>query len=114
MAYEQQVEDYIKIEQAINFIQDNYKLQPSLEEIASKVHLSKFHFNRLFKRWAGTSPVQFLQYITLDHAKKELLKSKSVLEASLDSGLSGAGRLHDLFVNFDAMTPGEFKNKGMD
>ncbi|WP_034603002.1 bifunctional transcriptional activator/DNA repair enzyme AdaA [Maridesulfovibrio frigidus] len=108
----QQHEDYNKIEKAIHFIQDNFKSQPSLEEIADNVHLSKYHFNRMFKRWAGISPVQFLQFITLDHTKKELSKSKSVLEASLDSGLSGPSRLHDLFVNFDAMTPGDFKKQG--
>lgn len=110
--YSQQADDYKKIEKAIYFIEDNFKSQPNLDEIADSVHLSKYHFNRLFKRWAGIGPVQFLQFITLAHTKKTLTKSKSLLETSLESGLSGPSRLHDLFVTFDAMTPGDFKNQG--
>ncbi|WDP87437.1 MAG: methylated-DNA--[protein]-cysteine S-methyltransferase [Desulfobacter sp.] len=110
--YSQQADDYQKIENAICFIENNFKSQPSLDEIAESVHLSKYHFNRLFKRWAGIGPVQFLQFITLDYTKKKLAKSKTLLDTSLDSGLSGPSRLHDLFVTFDAMTPGEFKKKG--
>ena len=110
--YSQQADDYKKIEKAIYFIEDNFKSQPNLDEIADSVYLSKYHFNRLFKRWAGIGPVQFLQFITLDHTKKKLINSKSLLDTSLESGLSGPSRLHDLFVTFDAMTPGDFKKKG--
>ncbi|RLB98241.1 MAG: 6-O-methylguanine DNA methyltransferase [Deltaproteobacteria bacterium] len=110
--YSQQADDYKKIEKAIYFIEDNFKSQPNLDEIANSVYLSKYHFNRLFKRWAGIGPVQFLQFITLDHTKKKLVKSKSLLDTSLESGLSGPSRLHDLFVTFDAMTPGDFKKQG--
>ncbi len=90
----------------------NHEILATLDEIADSVHLSKYHFNRIFKRWAGIGPVQFLQFITLDYTKKKLAKSKSLLDASLDAGLSGPSRLHDLFVTFDAMTPGDFKKQG--
>ncbi len=110
--YSQQADDYKRIEKAIHFIEDNFKSQPTLDEIADSVHLSKYHFNRIFKRWAGIGPFQFLQFITLDYTKKKLAKSKSLLDASLDAGLSGPSRLHDLFVTFDAMTPGDFKKQG--
>lgn len=110
--YSQQADDYKRIEKAISFIEANFKSQPTLDEIADSVHLSKYHFNRIFKRWAGIGPVQFLQFITLDYTKKKLANSKSLLDASLDAGLSGPSRLHDLFVTFDAMTPGDFKKQG--
>ena len=110
--YSQQADDYKRIEKAIHFIEDNFKSQPTLDEIAHSVHLSKYHFNRIFKRWAGIGPVQFLQFITLDYTKKKLATSRSLLDASLDAGLSGPSRLHDLFVTFDAMTPGDFKKQG--
>jgi AraC family transcriptional regulator of adaptative response/methylated-DNA-[protein]-cysteine methyltransferase len=76
------------------------------------VHLSKYHFQRLFKRWAGISPTQFLHFLTLEYAKERLRESHSVLDAALDAGLSGPGRLHDLFVTFEAITPGEYKRQG--
>ena len=104
-------EDYRRIEKAIQYIESNFKSQPQLEEIAESVHLSKYHFDRLFKRWAGISPIQFVQFLTLGYTKKRLKESRSILEASRDAGLSSHGRLHDLFVNFDAMTPGEFKRE---
>jgi len=110
--YSQQSDDYKRIEKAIRFIEDNYRSQPSLDQIAESVHLSKFHFDRMFKRWAGISPMQFLQFITLDYTKQRLADSQSLLDTSLDAGLSGPGRLHDLFVTFEAMTPGEFKKQG--
>jgi len=109
--YLQKSEDYLRIEKAIKFIENNFKYQPKLDEIAESVHLSKYHFDRIFKRWAGISPIQFMQFITLDYTKKKLRESASILESALDAGLSGSGRLHDLFVTFDAMTPGEFKKK---
>ncbi len=110
---EQKSEDYRKIESAIRFIESEFQSQPNLEEIASSVHLSRFHFDRLFKRWAGISPIQFLQSLTLDYTKQRLAESASVLDASLDAGLSGPGRLHDLFVTFDGLTPGEFKRQAI-
>jgi AraC family transcriptional regulator of adaptative response/methylated-DNA-[protein]-cysteine methyltransferase len=108
----QQANDYERIGQAIRFLEANYRQQPSLDEIAGSVHLSKYHFQRLFKRWVGVSPTQFLQYLTIEYAKKQLQKSHSVLETSYDVGLSGPSRLHDLFVTFEAVTPGEYKRLG--
>jgi AraC family transcriptional regulator of adaptative response/methylated-DNA-[protein]-cysteine methyltransferase len=108
----QQAEDYERIAKAIGFLEANFKNRPTLDEIAASVFLSKYHFQRLFKRWAGISPNQFLQFLTLDYAKKRLAESKNLLDVSYDSGLSGPGRLHDLFVTIDAITPGEFKKMG--
>lgn len=110
-SYSQKSEDYQSVEKAIKFIENNFKDQPKLDEIAESVHLSKYHFDRIFKRWAGISPIQFLQFMTLDYTKKKLSESASILESALDAGLSGSGRLHDLFVTFEAMTPGEFKKQ---
>jgi len=107
-----EVEDYQRIEKAIQFLGANYRQQPSLDDIARSVKLSEFHFQRLFRRWAGISPKRFVQFLTLEHAKKILEDSRSVLDAAYDSGLSGPSRLHDLFVSVEAMTPGEFKAKG--
>lgn len=105
--------NYNRIEEAINYIQENFKEQPTLEAIAEKVHLSPFHFQRLFTDWAGVSPKKFLQFISVQYAKKILKDSQSTLfETAHKTGLSGTGRLHDLFVKIEGMTPGEFKNKG--
>ena len=106
------LEDYSRIERAILFLEENYHRQPELREVAQSVHLSEFHFQRLFRRWAGISPKRFIQFLTLEHAKKLLEGSHSVLDATYDAGLSSPGRLHDLFVNIEAMTPGEFKAQG--
>jgi AraC family transcriptional regulator of adaptative response/methylated-DNA-[protein]-cysteine methyltransferase len=108
----QQATDYQRVEQAIQYLEDNFLQQPSLDEIATHVHLSKYHFQRLFKQWAGVSPTQYLHYLTVEYAKERLAQSQSVYEASLESGLSGGGRLHDLFVTFEAVTPGEYKQQG--
>ena len=108
----QQSLDYLRVEKAISFLQSNYTRQPDLQEVARSVHLSEYHFQRLFTRWAGISPKRFLQYLTLEHAKDALKKSRSVLDATFDAGLSSPGRLHDLFVTIEAMTPGEFKQSG--
>ena len=105
-------EDYARIEKAILFLEGNYQRQPELREIAASVHLSEFHFQRLFRRWAGISPKRFVQFLTLEHAKKLLGGAYSVLDATYEAGLSSPGRLHDLFVNIEAMTPGEFKARG--
>jgi len=105
-------EDYRRIEKAIEFLAENYHQQPSLDEVARRVNLSEFHFQRLFRRWAGISPKRLVQFLTLEHAKQALEESHSVLDAAYDAGLSSPSRLHDLFVTTEAMTPGEFKAKG--
>ncbi len=105
--------DYARIEAAIHFIRDNLQAQPSLEEIAAAVQLSPFHFQKLFTEWAGVSPKKFTQYLTLEYAKSLLQnRSTSLLDAALATGLSGTGRLHDLFISVEAMTPGDFKRGG--
>lgn len=101
-----------RIANAIGYVAEHYQEQPSLEEMADAANLSPFHFQRVFKRWAGVSPKRFLQYVTLAHAKRLLAEDASVLDAALDTGLSGPSRLHDLFVTCEAMTPGEFKALG--
>jgi AraC family transcriptional regulator of adaptative response/methylated-DNA-[protein]-cysteine methyltransferase len=111
--FAQQSSDYQRVADAIHYLEANYRQHPSLDEIAASVHLSKYHFQRLFKRWAGISPTQFMQFLTLEYAKERLQESQSVLDAALDAGLSGPGRLHDLFVTFEAMTPGEYKKRGI-
>jgi AraC family transcriptional regulator of adaptative response/methylated-DNA-[protein]-cysteine methyltransferase len=105
--------DYHRIEQAIHYLEQNFQSQPSLDEIAASVHLSKYHFQRLFKQWAGVTPTQFMHFLTIDYAKERLSQAQSVFDASLDAGLSSAGRLHDLFVTFEAVTPGEYKSRGV-
>jgi len=107
-------EDYARIEKAIRYISENAENQPGLGEIAEQVNMSDYHFQRLFTRWVGVSPKKFLQYLTIEHAKTALQDSRSLLDTALDSGLSGSSRLHDLFVNFEAMTPGEYKARGKD
>ena len=104
--------DYARIERAIVFVHENFRDQPSLESIAAEVELSPAHFNRLFSRWAGITPKQFVQRLTLDAAKQPLMEAHSVMRAALDAGLSGPGRLHDLFITLEAITPGEFKSGG--
>lgn len=105
--------NYDRIAAAIDYIRTHFKEQPGLEEIAAQVHLSPFHFQRLFHEWAGTSPKKFLQYISLDHAK-QLLKEKgyTLFDTAFETGLSGTSRLHDLFVNIEGMAPAEYKNGG--
>lgn len=105
--------NFNRITDAIQYLQSNFKSQPGLEEVAEKVHLSPFHFQRLFTDWAGTSPKKFLQYLTVEYAKKLLAENKaSLFDTAHETGLSGTGRLHDLFVNIEGMTPGEYKNGG--
>ena len=100
------------VAKAIAYIQEHHQKQPKLEEVAQHVHLSKFHFQRLFKKWAGISPKEFLQYLTVEKAKHALKKGQSTLSAAHSVGLSGNGRLHDLFVKIAACTPGEFRKRG--
>ena len=101
-----------RIAAALGYIVEHYQEQPSLETMAEVAGLSPFHFQRIFKRWAGISPKRFLQYVTLAHAKRLLVRDASVLDAALEAGLSGPSRLHDLFVSCTALTPGEFKALG--
>jgi AraC family transcriptional regulator of adaptative response/methylated-DNA-[protein]-cysteine methyltransferase len=113
MMSEQTTLMYDRIAGAIDYIKKNFKHQPNLDEVAEQVHLSPFHFQRLFTDWAGVSPKKFLQYISIEHAK-EVLKDKqaTLFDAAYETGLSGTGRLHDLFIKIEGMTPGEFKNGG--
>lgn len=104
--------NYDRIELAIEFLAKNRLKQPSLREVAKAVGLSEFHFQRIFKKWAGVSPKNLLQYLTLENAKKRLLKQEDILSTSLEMGLSGPSRLHDLFVKIEGMTPGEYKRLG--
>ena len=109
----QEQTNYNRIAAAIEYIHENYASQPSLEEIAEKIALSPFHFQRLFTEWAGVSPKKFLQYITIGNAKKLLQGSGlTLLDTAIETGLSGTSRLHDLFIQIEGMTPGEFKNGG--
>jgi len=105
-------QDYDSVRRIVAFISQNWRDQPSLDEIAGHVGLSTTLVHHLFRRWAGLTPKAFLQAITLDNAKLMLAQSASVLEASYEVGLSGPGRLHDLFVTHEAMSPGEFKTGG--
>jgi AraC family transcriptional regulator of adaptative response/methylated-DNA-[protein]-cysteine methyltransferase len=112
---EQQNINYRRIAEAIEYIQINFKEQPDLDDVAKKVHLSQFHFQRLFSEWAGTSPKKFLQYTTVEYAKTLLKENQATLfETAHETGLSGTGRLHDLFINIEGMTPAEYKNGGKD
>jgi AraC family transcriptional regulator of adaptative response/methylated-DNA-[protein]-cysteine methyltransferase len=104
--------DYYRVEQALRYLQANYQRQPGLAEIAASIHLSEYHFQRLFLRWVGISPKRFLQYLTKENAKDLLARSHSLLEVSLAVGLSGPSRLHDLFITCEAVTPGEYKQRG--
>jgi len=108
-----QLNNYNRIASAIEYLKENFKSQPSLETVAEKVHLSAFHFQRLFTEWAGVSPKKFLQFISLEYAKS-LLNEKQVtlFDLAHETGLSSTGRLHDLFINIEGMTPGDYKNGG--
>jgi len=110
---EQQGLNYQRIAEAIAYIRGHFREQPSLEEVAARVHLSPFHFQRLFSEWVGTTPKKFLQYISLTHARKLLTEQQATLfDTAFDTGLSGTGRLHDLFISIEGMTPAEYKNGG--
>ncbi|TDQ08882.1 bifunctional helix-turn-helix domain-containing protein/methylated-DNA--[protein]-cysteine S-methyltransferase [Pedobacter metabolipauper] len=110
---EQENINYKRIAEAIDYIKTNFREQPNLDEVAEKVHLSSFHFQRLFSEWAGTSPKKFLQYISIAHAKKLLKENQATLfETAYETGLSGTSRLHDMFVNIEGMSPAEYKNGG--
>lgn len=104
--------DYDRVSDALSYLDEHYLEQPGLDEIAAASGLSQFHFQRLFSKWVGLSPKKFLQSLSLERAKQSLFNDASVLDAAYDSGLSGPGRLHDLFVSCEAVTPGEYKTKG--
>lgn len=104
--------DYQRIEASIHFIEAHYRDEPSLLDIAASADLSPFHFERLFKRWAGTTPKRFVQCLRVEHAKSLLERSKNLLDVSWDTGLSSPSRLHDLFCSIEAVTPGEYKSGG--
>jgi AraC family transcriptional regulator, regulatory protein of adaptative response / methylated-DNA-[protein]-cysteine methyltransferase len=104
--------DFARIARAIGFIDEHFREQPRLARIAQSARLSEFHFNRLFRRWAGVTPRQYLAFVTARAARAELAGTASVLETAYTVGLSGAGRLHDLMVTLEAFTPGEIKAQG--
>ena len=104
--------DYDSVRRAIAFISEHWRAQPTIESMADAAGVTPDELHHLFRRWAGLTPKAFMQALTLDHAKGLLRDSASVLDAALDSGLSGPGRLHDLFVTHEAMSPGEWKNGG--
>jgi AraC family transcriptional regulator of adaptative response/methylated-DNA-[protein]-cysteine methyltransferase len=110
--YSQLSEDYRRIEKAIWYLERNSDRQPDLKEMAESAGLSEYHFQRLFSRWVGISPKRFLQYLTKEHAKALLEGTGNLLDATYGSGLSSPGRLHDLFVSCEAVSPGEFKARG--
>ena len=111
-AFSQAALDYERIEKAIQFLADNFHSQPNLKEIADKIHVSEYHFQRLFSRWVGISPKRFLQFLTKEYAKTLLEKSINLLDVTYESGLTSPGRLHDLFVSCEAVTPGQYKSRG--
>lgn len=104
--------NYQRIEQAIRYLEGNFKQQPDLDEVAEKVHLSPFHFQRLFTEWAGISPKRFLQYLTVDFLKEKLKESKNIIDAADAAGLSSQSRVYDLFTTLEAVTPQEYKLSG--
>ena len=101
-----------RVERALDWLSRNFERQPTLAEAAAHVGMSEYHFQRRFRRQVGLSPKKYVQFLTLERAKEALAQSRSVLDAAFASGLSGPGRLHDLFVNVEAMTPGEYKHRG--
>lgn len=104
--------NYQRIEQAIRFLEENFYRQPELDELAEKVHLSPFHFQRIFTEWAGISPKRFLQYLTVDFLKDKLQHSRNLVEAAEMAGLSSQSRVYDLFTTLEAVTPNEYKERG--
>ena len=110
----QEIINYNRIAEAIDYIKSNFKQQPDLDEVAKKIHLSPSHFQRMFTEWAGTSPKKFLQYISVEHAKNILKEDNNatLFDATFETGLSSTSRLHDLFINIEGMSPAEYKNGG--
>lgn len=106
--------DYQIIADSLRFLGENFEQQPSLDELATRAGMSKYHFQRVFTRWAGVSPKRFLQFLTVEHSKTLLRDSEPVLKTAFALGLSGPARLHDLFITAEGVTPGEFKSGGAD
>ncbi|MBV7331956.1 methylated-DNA--[protein]-cysteine S-methyltransferase [Chloroflexi bacterium TSY] len=106
--------DYARIEEAIRYLEENFREQPTLSELSAHLGFSPFYLQRLFTRWAGISPKRFVQFLTADYAKELLRNSVSVLDATYESGLSSPSRLHDLLINVEAVSPGEYKSSGKD
>jgi AraC family transcriptional regulator, regulatory protein of adaptative response / methylated-DNA-[protein]-cysteine methyltransferase len=105
--------NFNRIAEAIDYLKNNFTNQPSLDELSAHMHMSSFHFQKMFIKWAGVSPKKFVQYITVSHAKNILRNKQATLfDTAIETGLSGTGRLHDLFINIEGMTPGEYKNGG--
>lgn len=104
--------DYQRIEQSIRFLEENFQRQPALDEVADHVHLSPYHFQRLFTAWAGISPKRFLQFLTVDFLKERLKESRNLIEAAESAGLSSQSRVYDLFTTLEAVTPQEYKLHG--
>ncbi len=104
--------NYQRIEQAIHYLEENFQQQPELDEVAEKVHLSPFHFQRIFTEWAGISPKRFLQFLTVDFLKDKLSKAKNLMDAAEAAGLSSQSRIYDLFTTLEAVTPQEYKQQG--
>lgn len=112
MKTQHQIDDE-RMQAAIRFLVKNYTQQPGLNEIAEHVHMSSFHFQRMFQQWVGVSPKQFVQYLSVEHAKRMLKETRATLfDTTHELGFSGTSRLHDLFINIEGMTPGEYKNGG--
>ena len=115
--------NFKRIAEAIKILQQNFIDQPSLNELAKQINISPKHFQKIFTEWAGVSPKKFTQFITISHAKQILrnssdqnisspIKNATLFDTAAQTGLSGTGRLHDLFINIEGMTPGEYKNGG--
>jgi len=111
MTFSQASKDYRRIEEAIAYLRKHRAQQPSLAELAVHSGLSEAHFQRLFSRWAGISPKRFLQFLNIEFAKQRMSETHDLLNLALDTGLSGSGRLHDLFVTLEALSPGEYKER---
>ena len=108
----QEIINYYRIEKAIGFMAENFKSQPDLDEIAKKIYLSPFHFQRLFVDWVGISPKKFLQYLTIDYLRNKIQETANMMEAAEIAGLSSQSRVHDLFISIEGVTPNQFKNSG--
>ena len=104
--------DYLQIEKAIRYLEESFQDQPSLDDVARHINMSPYHLQRMFRRWVGISPKRFLQFLTIEYAKELLDESRSVLDVTCEAGLSSPGRMHDLFITIDAVTPGEFRSQG--
>lgn len=114
ISFDENDANWRRMGRAIRFLSANYLDQPTLEDAASAVGLSPFHFQRLFSRYVGVSPKNFVAHLTLDHAKRDLAQGRSLLDTALDAGLSGPSRLHDLSLKIEAMTPGDYAKGGAD